>query len=129
MRIICLVPCGQAFIYVYVARSSTYARSCATTLVAAMFMFTSITLAYKSSLRNQSGSDIEEDIRRLQSEQSPASKEDAVDEDLPIEVEDPGPPPSPEPVPETSDPTTEPGSLLEAEPPPMGATEDASTEP
>ena len=82
----------------YGARGQANFLSRATTLVAAMFMFTSITLAYKSSLRNQAGSDIEDDIRRLQAERNAAQ--------APIEVEDPGPPPA-----DVSAPTNQPSSM------------------
>ena len=93
----------------YGARGQANFLSRATTVVAAMFMFTSITLAYKSSLRNQAGSDIEDDIRRLQEERNAGTATDK----LPLEVEDPGPPPSSIPAPVT---TPEPTPLSEDEP-------------
>ncbi len=75
-----------------------------TTVVAALFMFTSITLAYRSSLRNQSGSDIEEDIRRLQETQRSSTSTTEAPSVAPasLEVEEPTLP--------TPEATEEPGS-------------------
>ena len=85
----------------YGARSNAHPLARATTVVAVLFMFTSITLALYSSESVRAGSDIEDDILRLQQEEEAAppkfnpvstkSEEPAPVEDVaPLEMGDDG---------------------------------------
>jgi preprotein translocase subunit SecG len=53
----------------YGPRGKAHVLSQVTSVVAALFMVTSITLAWWSNHRNTSGTDIEDDIQRLEAEQ------------------------------------------------------------
>jgi preprotein translocase subunit SecG len=63
----------------YGPRGKAHVLGQVTTVVAALFMVTSITLAWWSNHKTQSGSDIEDDIQRLEAEQQGPSLQGAVE--------------------------------------------------
>ena len=54
----------------YGPRGNAHPLGRATTIIAMLFMFTSITLAYESTARRDAGSDFENDIRKLEDQES-----------------------------------------------------------
>lgn len=54
----------------YGPRGNAHPLGRATTIIAGLFMFTSITLAFESTARREAGSDFENEIRKLEQEES-----------------------------------------------------------